>query len=240
VVVPNGVDVDAVSVPAGDGSDIRQQLGIPQQATVFGYVGSMPQYEGLDDLVEAAARLKAETRDPLYCLLVGDGDQLEALKRTAQQRDVDDRVLFAGRVPYDEVSRYYAAIDIMVFPRKPQPVTEIVSPIKPFEAMAMAKPIIASNVAALAEIILHRETGLLFNKGDTNQLAARMADLARDVELRLRLGRSARVWVRRNRDWSALSQQVTSMYDVLVGDRKKEARADIGISSVRGTSATGA
>jgi glycosyltransferase involved in cell wall biosynthesis len=218
-VVPNGVDVQRFSAPSRLADEVRVRWRIPGDAVVFGYAGSMPQYEGLDDLIDAVARLKADGFGTVHCLLVGDGDQLERLRSRVREHHLDDRVVFTGRVPHHEVGRYYAAMDVMVFPRKPQPVTEIVSPIKPFEAMALAKPILASDVAALAEIVSDGETGLLFRKGDLDHLASCMARLAEDVELRSHLGSAGMHWVRGERDWSVLARRVTSIYEALTGSR---------------------
>jgi glycosyltransferase involved in cell wall biosynthesis len=216
-VVPNGVDIQRFSAPSGGDGEVRSRWSIPEGAIVFGYVGSMPQYEGLDDLIDAVARLKVDGLPAVYCLLVGDGDQLGKLTLRAQQQNVGDRVFFSGRVPHHEVGRYYAAMDVMVFPRKPQPVTEIVSPIKPFEAMALAKPILASDVAALAEIVSDGKTGVLFRKGDAEHLAECMTRLAQSIELRRCVGSAGQRWVREERDWSVLARRVTSIYEELTG-----------------------
>lgn len=216
-VIPNGTDTERFNHKLTGGNETRQEWGIPDEAVVFGYVGSMPQYEGLDDLISAVARLRDERPGlPVYCLLVGDGDQFDELNRHTQRLGVSDRIRFTGRVPHETVERYYAAMDTMVFPRKPQPVTETVSPMKPFEAMAMGKPIIASNVAALAEIIRDSETGMLYEKGSTRSLAEAMARIADDGILRRNITDHAIEWVRQNRDWRGLSEQVTAIYSELL------------------------
>ncbi|MEA5446309.1 glycosyltransferase family 4 protein [Gammaproteobacteria bacterium AB-CW1] len=215
-VVPNGTDTERFSQTLSGGTETRRAWAIPPEAVVFGYVGSMPQYEGLDDLITAVARLREQQSElPVYCLLVGDGDQFDELKSQAMRLGVADRVRFTGRVPHDEVESYYAAMDAMVFPRKPQPVTETVSPMKPFEAMAMGKPIIASNVAALAEIIRDGETGVLFEKGRTESLAAAMARVAQDDPLRREIAGRALAWVRENRDWRQLTREIEGLYQQL-------------------------
>jgi len=213
VVVANGTDTSRFKQDLAGGGRTRRELGIPEQATVFGYVGSMPQYEGLDDLIRAVARLDDAAMDrPAWLLLVGDGDQFDSLQELARQMGVSDRVKFTGRVPHDDVDRYYAAMDALVFPRKPQPVTETVSPMKPFEAMAMGKPVIASNVAALAEIVEDGETGLLFSKGSVDSLAERMMQLVQTPALGQALSARALTWVREHRDWRTLSQTLVQVY----------------------------
>ncbi|MCP1727885.1 PEP-CTERM/exosortase A-associated glycosyltransferase [Natronospira proteinivora] len=220
-VIPNGVDTERFAGPAPDveadagGQALRREWGIPPDALVLGYVGSMPQYEGLDDLIEAVARLREQGQDNLYCLLVGDGDQLSRLKWQAHRLGVSEQIKFTGRVPHEQVGDYYAAMDVMVFPRKPQPVTEIVSPMKPFEAMALGKPVLASDVAALAEIVKDGETGRLFEKGNVDSLAEAIATLADDDALRERLAETALRWVRENRDWRRLAEDASKLYQGL-------------------------
>lgn len=214
-VVPNGVDITRFASAEGDGQAMRERWGIPAQAVVFGYIGSMPQYEGLDDLIQALARLHGAGHTHLYCLLVGDGDQIEGLRGQARRAGVADHAIFTGRVPHQEVTDYYAAMDIMVFPRKPQPVTEVVSPLKPFEAMALGKPVLASDVAALAEIVRDEDTGVLFRKGSIEHLGECMLRLANDTDLRHQIGKGGRAWVTENRDWRSLSQRISSIYSSL-------------------------
>lgn len=220
LVVPNGVDVERFSVPTASGSDVRSFWNIPKKAMVLGYVGSMPQYEGLDDLIEAIANLQAHVRSAVHCLLVGDGDELVNLQQQVERLGLADQIHFVGRVPHSRVEEYYAAIDVLVFPRKPQPVTEAVSPIKPFEAMAMSKPILASNVAALAEIVSDGSTGLLFEKGNSVDLARRIERLAHDPDLRATLGEQGQRWVQANRDWRWLSRGISEAYQSLTMEQR--------------------
>jgi glycosyltransferase involved in cell wall biosynthesis len=172
----------------------------------------MPQYEGLDDLLDALSILNERIKPLVYLLCVGDGDELARLQEQASSRGVGDKARFTGRVPHETVERYYAAMDIMVFPRKPQPVTEVVSPIKPFEAMAMGKPVLGSDVGALAEIIEDGVTGFLFRKGNKNDLARAIERLVDDADLRQEVARQGMDWTRTNRGWDHLSRDLISLY----------------------------
>lgn len=221
-VVPNGVDVARFSKPISSHSSIRAKWKIPEKALVVGYIGSMPQYEGLDDLIEAVSTLPDDVRAEVRCLLVGDGDALACLRELTTRHNLGDHIHFVGRVPHAQVEQYYAAIDVLVFPRKPQPVTEAVSPIKPFEAMAMGKPIVASNVAALAEIISHGETGLLFEKGSSADLARCISRLVGEKGILETLGRQGQSWVRNNRDWDVLTSGIIEEYEALFESRSFE------------------
>jgi len=108
-----------------------------------------------------------------------------------------------GRVPHEQVAAYYSLIDIAPFPRKPWPVCEMVSPMKPLEAMAMEKAVVVSDVAALAEMVDRGRYGLMFAKGDVSALADALQRLLTEADLRQRLGAEGRRNVLQNRTWKA-------------------------------------
>jgi glycosyltransferase involved in cell wall biosynthesis len=210
VLVPNGVDTERFT-PLPRDEELAAQLGVAGK-TVIGYVGTVVDYEGLDLLLEAAATLK-RTRDDFHVLIIGDGAKLEELQASAAEQGLDDMVTFTGRVPHEDVERYYSIIDITPFPRLALPVCEMVSPLKPFEAMAMGKAVIASDVAALAEIVTPGMNGLLHEKGSAGSLTEQVEDLLDDPELRVRLGAQARDWVVEERDWKKLATIVAGVYE---------------------------
>jgi len=213
-VVPNGVEASRFS-PREKNHELAVRHGL-QDKTVVGYVGSILDYEGLDLLITAAQKLKQE-RDDVAFLLVGDGAELAQFRERVESENLSDTVIFTGRVPHHEVEDYYSIIDICPFPRLPLPVCEMVSPLKPFEAMAMGKAIIASNVAALAEIISDGSNGILFEKGDANSLTAGLRRLLDDDSLRHRLAGNGRRWVVQERDWNKLSERIGDIYSSLGG-----------------------
>lgn len=213
-VVPNGVDVSRFE-PRQRDEALAAALGLTGR-TVIGYVGGLVHYEGLDLLFEAVARLK-QHRDDFHVLVVGDGAHERALQRTVQQLGVGDLVTFTGRVPHEVVEDYLSLVDITPFPRKPLPVCELISPIKPFESMAMEKAVVASDVAALAEIVQDGVTGRLFAKGDAGDLARVLGELLDDPEQRRRLGRASRDWVVAERDWGRITDAVDRVYRRLLG-----------------------
>jgi glycosyltransferase involved in cell wall biosynthesis len=210
-VVSNGVDIERF-VPRRRHRELAEELGVAGKK-VIGYVGSMSDYEGLDLLLQAIARLRDRGTSAIAAVLVGDGDALASLKQLAEELAIADMVTFTGRVPHDRVEDYYSIIDVAPFPRKSTPVTEIVSPLKPFEAMAMKKIVIASNVAALAEIIEDGVNGLLFQKDDVDDLVSKLETvLAPGFAHALR----PREWVVENRSWQRLSGIVEEVYKRLV------------------------
>jgi glycosyltransferase involved in cell wall biosynthesis len=213
VVLPNGVDADRFA-PRQRDAELERELGVAGK-TVIGYAGGLVDYEGVDLLLEAIAALR-QRRDDFHLIVVGDGHYQGALETLADRLRLGDVVTFTGRVPHSEIGRYLSLFDIAPFPRRPLPVCEMISPIKPFESMAMAKAVIVSSVAALTEIVSDGRTGLVFAKGDLIDLTRTIERLLDSPELRTSLGTAARNWVRRERDWSSIVEFVETTYcDVL-------------------------
>ena len=210
--LPNSCDPDRFT-PRPRDAGLAARLSIPLDVPVIGYIGTFVQYEGLEHLAEACARLVADGRD-FRLLLVGNEDVsgtgrgpiTTEIERIASETGLAGRLIMPGRIPHEEVEAHYSLIDIAPFPRKPQPVTEMVSPMKPLEALAMEKAVVVSSVRALTEMIRHEETGLVFEKGNIDSLAATLARLIDDPELRARLGRTARDWVMSDRTWDATAE----------------------------------
>ncbi len=213
-VVPNGVET-ARFEPRERNVDLEQRLNLAGR-TVVGYVGSILDYEGLDLLIDAAATFQREGSDMAF-LLVGDGAELSQFRERVESEGLGETVIFTGRVPHHEVEDYYSLIDICPFPRLPLPVCEMVSPLKPFEAMAMGKAVVSSDVAALAEIVQDGVTGLLHRKGDAESLTDKLRLLRDDPDLRARLARQGLEWVRAERDWSNIAKTVSGVYADLGG-----------------------
>ena len=209
--LPNGVHSDRF-VHIEPDTDLKKELDIDEEAVVIGYIGSLVSYEGLDLLIRSLPLVQQSTEVKFKLLIVGDGAYMEKLQDLTNNLGLTDLVLFTGRVPHEEVERYYSIVDIAPFPRLPQPVTEMVSPLKPFEAMAMQKAVISSNVAALEEIIDDQITGILFKKGDIQGLATSLVELIDNNELRSKLGNEARVWVEKQRDWTKISETLDTVY----------------------------
>ena len=212
--LPNGVHANRF-LPKNPNFELKSRLGISKETVVLGYIGSVVSYEGLDLLIESLPLVKQLTKTPFKLMIVGDGAYMEKLQGIAAKLELTNDVLFTGRVPHEEVENYYSIVDIAPFPRLPLPVTEMVSPLKPFEAMAMEKAVLSSNVQALCEIVEHDKTGVLFEKGNSEDLATKLSVLISDVNLRERLGKNARIWVSKSRDWSEISTTLGDAYSKL-------------------------
>jgi glycogen synthase len=215
IVSPNGVDMELFGSPLAADALFADSLGLTDSDTV-GFIGSFYDYEGLDDLIAAMPILLAR-RPKAQLLLVGGGPMDAALRAQAAASPAADRIRFVGRVPHDEVERYYALIDILAYPRKAMRLTELVTPLKPLEAMAQRKLVAASDVGGHRELIEDDVTGTLFRAGDPAALAEALAglfehrggwDKRRDV---------ARRFVERERNWSSNISRYAPLYQRLTG-----------------------
>lgn len=214
---PNSVDPGQFE-PRPRDQALAAQLGIPDQTPVIGYIGSFVQYEGLEHLAQACARLAQRGLD-FRLLLVGNenvsgsdrGPITAEIERVAREEGLADRLIMPGRIPHEQVAAHYSLIDIAPFPRKPQPVTEMVSPMKPLEAFAMEKAVVVSSVRALGEMVRDGETGLVFAKGDVAALAEVLEKLLTQDGLRQDLSRAGRAWVESHRTWRRLAADVKEM-----------------------------
>jgi glycogen synthase len=209
-VVPNAVDVGAFRFGAEPDLQLRRELGL-EGATVLGFAGSFYGYEGLDLLIEAARRMLP--RHPaLRVLLVGGGPQEQKLKAQAAAAGLQDRVIFTGRVPHAEVQRYYELIDVLAYPRLPIRLTELVTPLKPLEAMAQGRMFVASDVGGHRELIRDRETGFLFRAGDVAALQRALEDLLARRELWPQIRAQARRFVEVERTWATSVARYAEVY----------------------------
>lgn len=215
VVSPNGVDLELFGTPTRPDADLAARLGLCD-AEVVGYVGSFYDYEGLDDLIAAMPALVAARRQAKL-LLVGGGPMEEVLRAQAAASPVSDRIVFIGRVPHDEVERYYALIDILVYPRKAMRLTELVTPLKPLEAMAQQRLVAASSVGGHRELIADGVTGTLFPPDDPSALAAAVAGLLADRRRWDERRATARAFVERERNWSSNILRYLPIYQQLTG-----------------------
>ena len=149
-------------------------------------------------------------------LLVGDGKDKETLVETGHRLGLDDGTLImTGRVPHDDVLRYYSLIDVFVVPRTASRVSQLVTPLKPYEAMAMERAVVVSDLPALREMVSPGETGLTFRAEDAAHLADVLGGLLDDPALRARLGRQGREWVLANRTWANNGRLYRELYERL-------------------------
>ena len=215
VIVPNAVDDAFLGDPA-DPQPLRRELGIDPDDVVVGTVATVNDYEGLDALVDAVAILRDKGRGARL-MVVGAGPALASLRQRAADRDLGDTAVFTGAVPFAEVRRFYAAIDVFSVPRVDTPVTRLVTPLKPLEAMATGRPVVASDLPPLREIVNPGHTGSIARAGDPDSLAAAIEPLISDSAMRAVMGATARSWVARHRTWLTVARTYRRLYEALTG-----------------------
>jgi len=213
-VVPNGVDMAMFGNPPPPDPALRSQLGL-DGAEVIGFIGSFYDYEGLDDLIAAMPALLAE-RAGVKLLLVGGGPMEDALKAQAAASPASHAIRFVGRVPHDAVETYYSLVDILAYPRKAMRLTELVTPLKPLEAMAQGRLVAASSVGGHRELIENGVTGTLFPPDDPDAIARALASLLGDRAIWAQRRTAARAFVEQERCWSSNVHRYQSVYRKLL------------------------
>ncbi|MEJ7932998.1 TIGR04063 family PEP-CTERM/XrtA system glycosyltransferase [Sphingobium sp. AN558] len=222
IVSPNGVDLDQFGAPVPRDPALAAKLGL-EGGDIVGFIGSFYDYEGLDDLIAAMPRL-VRARPSAKLLLVGGGPMEAALRAQATASPFADHIVFVGRVPHDQVEHYYAQVDILAYPRKAMRLTDLVTPLKPLEAMAQGRLVAASSVGGHRELIEDGVTGTLFTPDDPAAIAAALATLLSDRSGWDARREVARRFVEKERNWSSNILRYEPVYQRLL-DRPQAARA---------------
>jgi PEP-CTERM/exosortase A-associated glycosyltransferase len=217
-VIPNAVDVENFSVGGVRDEALARQLGL-EGRQVLGFIGSFYAYEGLNVLLDALPAI-LETNPDVRVLLVGGGVQEANLRRQAADLGVADKVIFTGRVPHGEVQRYYDLVDVLVYPRLKMRLTDLVTPLKPLEAMAQGRILAASDVGGHHELIEDGRTGVLFRASDAQALADKVSALLADPARWPQLRAQGRAFVETERTWAASVARYKQVYGALA---RKEA-----------------
>lgn len=212
--VPNAVDATLL-VDAPPAEQARERLGLPAGGMWVGTVSSIVGYEGLHTLVDAVATARAAGTD-IRAAIVGDGVARPALVDQVRRLGLEDHVVLPGRVSRGAARLWHQALDVFVVPRVDAEVTRTVTPLKPIEAMAIGRPVIASDLPALAEIVAAPGSGVLVPPGDVDALAETMIRLAMDPDMRVDLGLHGRLFAE-TRTWSALAERYAALYEALAG-----------------------
>jgi PEP-CTERM/exosortase A-associated glycosyltransferase len=219
-IMPNGVDLSLFGDPPPRDEALAGELGIAPGAPVIGYIGSFYAYEGVDDLIAAMPILRQSHADARL-LLVGAGPMDESWRAAAARLPEPEAVIFTGRVPHTQVERYYSLVDVLAYPRKAQRLTDLVTPLKPLEAMAQRRLVAASSVGGHRELMQDGETGTLFAPDDPAACAAALArvlDNRADWEAMKQRGVAH---VRTRHDWAENARNYLSVYHLLLIPRDK-------------------
>ncbi|MES2783561.1 MAG: TIGR04063 family PEP-CTERM/XrtA system glycosyltransferase [Pseudomonadota bacterium] len=210
-VSPNGVDLEMFGTPPARDDALSESLGLKEQ-DVIGYIGSFYDYEGLDDLIAAMPLMVAKP----HLLLVGGGPMEKLLRAQSAASPAADRIHFVGRVPHEAVERYYGLVDILAYPRKRMRLTELVTPLKPLEAMAQGRLVAASDVGGHQELIRDGDTGTLFPADNPAALAASLDKLLHNRDRWDAMRTCAANFVAAERSWQANIYRYDPVYHFLL------------------------
>jgi PEP-CTERM/exosortase A-associated glycosyltransferase len=208
-VVFNGISIEDFKACEPD-AEYRDAWGLTGKK-VIGFIGSFYRYEGLDLLIDAFARLAA-SRSDVVLLLIGGGDIERELTAQIKRLCLDGQVVMPGRIPHERIPSIYALVDILAYPRYAMRLTELVTPLKPLEAMAMGKALVASDIGGHRELIRHGQTGLLFPAGNVYALAEALEQLLDDHDVRQNLERQAVTWIRQEHSWDKTTAVYSDIY----------------------------
>lgn len=209
-VIPNGVDCQKF-VPKPKKIELLKKHNI-ENSLIIGYIGSIIPLEGLPYLIKAFNRIQ-EAVPKAKLLIVGDGYIKKELEEIASRLGVENKVIFTGKVPHEEIVDYYSIIDLFVLPRANQKVANLVTPLKPLEIMACGKTVLGSDVNGMKELIIDSVNGFLFKAEDEDDLSLKaVALLTRHAP---DFAAKARNWVCQHRDWEKVIRPYINMYHQL-------------------------
>jgi PEP-CTERM/exosortase A-associated glycosyltransferase len=214
-VIPNAVDVESFQLASPPDPQLLEQWGLTGK-TVVGFVGSFYAYEGLDLLLDAVPELLRQRPD-VRVLLVGGGPQEANLRKQVDRLGLGEYVIFTGRVPHKEVGRYYDLVNVLAYPRHPMRLTELVTPLKPLEAMAQGQLFVASDVGGHKELIDHGQTGILFEAGNRESLAKAIINLLEAPDTWPAIRANGRAFVENVRNWRNSVANYVEPYRRLTG-----------------------
>lgn len=217
VVVPNGVDCNKF-IPTEKDVGLLQKYGINESDEIIGFIGSFYEFEGVKNMIEAMNEISTQTKH-IKMIIVGGGIEEANLKQLTKNLRLEDRVIFTGKVPHKDILRYYSLMDVLVYPRQKKRITEMVTPIKPLEAMALEKAVIGSDVGGIKELISDGKNGLLFESGNVHALSKTILNLLMNKRLKMDLGKNARLSVLENRSWSNIILKYRPIYEALVKNK---------------------
>ncbi len=214
-VIPNAVDLENFEMIQSTDGELRNSLGLTNRQVV-GFIGSFYAYEGLTVLLQALPWMLADNSD-IRLLLVGGGPQEAELRQLANELKIADKVVFTGRVPHEQVQRYYSIIDVLVYPRLSMRLTDLVTPLKPLEAMAQGKLLAASDVGGHRELIRDGHNGVLFKTNDPGSLAEKVNALLQAPARWPALRQAGREYVETERNWVRSVAGYRPVYQELLG-----------------------
>ncbi|WP_343859910.1 TIGR04063 family PEP-CTERM/XrtA system glycosyltransferase [Aliiglaciecola litoralis] len=217
-VIPNAVNIEQFNLITERDQGLQQQFQLQDKVTI-GFLGSFYGYEGLDLIVEALPCILKQIPNAMF-LLVGGGPQEANLKAQIARLGMQEHVIMPGRVPHSDVGKYYSLVDLLIYPRKPMRLTELVTPLKPLEAMAQGKLVLASDVGGHKELIEHGKTGWLFESGKVQALTDAAVDILSNRQQWPEMITHGREFVTQVRNWKNSVANYEAIYNSLLARKK--------------------
>ncbi len=219
VIIPNGVDTKQFStVPYDEALRLMTEINI-RGKKVIGFIGSFYHYEGIDILIDAFSEILGKDKD-VALMLVGEGPEYAKLREMVNKKGLNGRVIFTGKVPHNDIRRYYSVMDVLVYPRRSMRLTELVTPLKPLEAMALGKVVAGSDVGGIRELIENEVNGILFKPDSAESLSVKLVELLSNPALLETLSNQAVIYVNRERSWDKIIKRYLPVYKRLLKSRQ--------------------
>ena len=218
LIIPNGV---SALKERRKGLVVKKEIG---EEIVFGYIGSLVPYEGLNLLVDAAEILRKKGSENFRIKIAGGGISMKDLEQKIEESDVSRFIDVVGRVPNEKIDDFYSKVDIIVIPRLSYEVTQLVPALKPLEAMEHSKCVICSDLEPNKELIVDRETGILFEENSASSLAEKMSFLINNPGEICQIGERGSQMVNLERGWDTLVLDLINQirrYNLLMESEKK-------------------
>jgi glycosyltransferase involved in cell wall biosynthesis len=218
VVIPNGANIELFR-PL-DKHECRRKLGLEEGAFYIGFVGSFAPWQGLDILIEAAKQVKKQGYFQIKYILVGSGEKESIIRKSVQEYGLEQEILFSGRVAYGQVVYYINACDITVAPfTKERNSITGVSPLKLFEYLACGRPVIASRVDGVKEVIEEGKCGYLFEPGNAEELANRIIQSYQERDTFQEMGVRGRRLVESKYSWRTTAERIVEVLEEAVKEK---------------------
>lgn len=224
LVIPNGANTKLFR-PL-DEKECRRRLGLEEDAFYVGFVGSFSPWQGLETLIEAAKQVKGHGLSEIKYLLVGDGELEPILRRKVREDGLEGEMQFTGRVAYEEIVYYMNAFNVAVAPFTTKGSEALGSPLKIYEYLACGRPVLASRVDGVKEVIEEGRCGYLFESGDAKELAEKILQSYHERDSLAELGRNGRRLVEEKYNWRETARQVVDVLQEAIAIKSRQAKVN--------------
>lgn len=205
-VIYNGCDPKKFAFDKTARFYLRKKWDIPLESVVFIFVGNVLKTKGVFELLEAFYLLMKKISDN-YLIFIGDGKESKVLIRKAERIGINNRVVFVGRRPHEEIPHWLSMADVLVLPSYSEGLPNVI-----VEAMACQRAVIATRAGGVPETVIDGQSGILVEPRDSVTLMEAMEKLARDKDLRLKMGNVGRQIVTEKFSWDENIRKLTDIY----------------------------